>query len=147
MSPLLFGKDRKGVKKDQLWLAEVIDQYDIFPGLTKEEIDKLVPTLRVKRFEAEEILCHCPDSDHDAFITLSGTVAITYQRDVEEYVLELTGFGSAIWRSPGRTGITELFQPGITTMPPVTGKARIWKRPASGLGSPIAPVRGGLLSA
>lgn len=60
-------------------LYDVLAGYSIFNGLDKTQLQNMVPALRHKKFQDEEIVCHCPDAWHDAFLLLKGTVAVTHR--------------------------------------------------------------------
>lgn len=75
-------------------LAQAVLGSGLFTGLPGRAIHLLTPALRVKKFADEEIVCHCPDAAHDAFVVLSGTVAVTRLIDDLDYVVDLSGRGA-----------------------------------------------------
>lgn len=87
-------------------LACAITEHRLFAGLPWENIPELVPALRTKEFQDEEISCHCPDALHDGFLVLEGRVAITHRLRGLEHVLELAGFGT-VFNLEGLLGIEE----------------------------------------
>ena len=80
--------------EDQQALISQISQYSLFEGVKYEELGSLVPALRVKNFENEDIVCHCPDATHDALILLSGVVAMTKKMGAALHVIRLERTGS-----------------------------------------------------
>lgn len=72
----------------------------LFSELSEDQIKKLVPAFRVKQFKDEDIICHCPDATHDAFILLDGKVAVKLMLGDLQYVIELQGAG-AVFNAPG----------------------------------------------
>lgn len=78
---------------DQGSLEFALKQYSLFEGLSPALLTKLSPVLQVKDFKDQEIVCHCPNAFHDAFLLLSGVVAVT--RKIGDFLhtvqLEKTG--------------------------------------------------------
>ncbi len=70
-------------------IASAMEQHDLFSGLPEKKLPSLIPACRIKEFQDEEIVCHCPD----AFLVLDGKAAITLGRNDLTYILELAGFG------------------------------------------------------
>ena len=74
---------------------ELVKGHNLFAELTEEEIERVMPALRLKKFHNREITCHCPDAHHDAFLVVEGTVALSLSTDDGlQHVLELAGFGT-----------------------------------------------------
>lgn len=74
-------------------IASAMEQHDLFSGLPEKKLPSLIPACRIKEFQDEEIVCHCPDASHDAFLVLDGKAAIILSRNGLTYILELAGFG------------------------------------------------------
>ncbi len=96
--------------EDQQTLIPYISQYTLFEGVKDEELGSLVPALRVKNFESEDIVCHCSDATHDALILLRGVVAMTKKRGAALHVIRLD-----------KTGSVFNFGPLVGLMPEPTG--------------------------
>ena len=79
--------------EEQLILESLLEKYAIFDGLAPGWVGKLVPAFQIKEFRDEEIVCHCPDASHDAFVLLKGTVAVTRKKGEAIHVLQLEGLG------------------------------------------------------
>lgn len=72
-------------------LVEAIEGEELFRAVPASKLKKLVPLMRVKEFEDEEIVCHCADAEHDAFVLLKGVAAATKNLHERQYVLQLKG--------------------------------------------------------
>lgn len=81
-------------------LISIVKGSDLFAELSADEIKKLTPALRVKEFKDEDIVCHCPDATHDAFILTEGKAVAKLMVGDLLHVMELQGKG-AIFNAPG----------------------------------------------
>lgn len=73
-----------------------LSEHHLFAGLKPDQVGKLFGSLMVEDFKDEEIVCRCPAqiAHHDAFLVLSGKVAIKLRTGSVEHVLDLAGFGT-----------------------------------------------------
>lgn len=77
-------------------LAKALKQRGLFEGLSDGQLQRLVPILRIKEFQDEEIVCHCPDATHDAFLLLEGRVSLSRKRGDALYPLEIEEPGALV---------------------------------------------------
>ena len=96
----LFGGDASTRDQDLAALADAIDGQGLFRDVPASKLKKLVPLMRVKSFEDEEIVCNCEDADHDAFVLLSGGAAVTKNLQERQYVLQLKSKGALFNAGP-----------------------------------------------
>lgn len=99
----LFGtryEDMPNSEEDRQALAKAISEQALFGDIPGDRIASLVPLMRVKEFTDEEIVCHCPDANHDAFALLSGVVAVTLGVGHLEHVLQLEHTGAVFNTGP-----------------------------------------------
>ncbi|MBI4336216.1 MAG: Crp/Fnr family transcriptional regulator [Chloroflexi bacterium] len=75
-------------------LQHALKEYTLFRDVRHRQLAGLVPAFRVKGFQDEEIVCHCPDATHDAFVLLKGVVAVTRKKDDAVHVLQLERSGA-----------------------------------------------------
>lgn len=75
-------------------LKVALQQHEPFQGLSPVELSRLIPAIRFKRFQDEEIVCRCPDASHDAFVLLKGVVALTRRKGDGVYVMQMEKSGA-----------------------------------------------------
>ncbi|MBI2867727.1 MAG: Crp/Fnr family transcriptional regulator [Chloroflexi bacterium] len=92
---MLFSKHKaKAMSPGEEEVVVALGEYPVFTGLPEDRIPTLAATMAVKTFKEEEIVCHCPDATHDAFVVLKGVVALSRHRGDEEHVLDLSDLGA-----------------------------------------------------
>ena len=68
---------------------EALEGCSVSRGLSPSQLETLSSYLRVKEFQNQEIVCHCPTAFHDAFILLGGAVSVTKRLGSDLHVLQL----------------------------------------------------------
>lgn len=87
----LFGKK---LGQEGEVLAKVLRHHALFEDMDSTNLVALRPALRVKEFQDEEIVCHCPDATHDAFVLLEGVASVTRRQGDDVHVVDLSREGS-----------------------------------------------------
>ncbi|MBI4298940.1 MAG: cyclic nucleotide-binding domain-containing protein [Chloroflexi bacterium] len=70
-------------------LEALLHGFPLFEHLEPGQLAKLIPAVRFKGFKDEEIVCHCPDAFHDAFVLFNGVVAVSRKKGEILHVLHL----------------------------------------------------------
>ena len=78
-----------GGSEERAALRAVLESHTLFKGMDSGKLARLVPAVRFKQFDGDEIVCHCPDATHDGFLLLSGVVATTWKKAHLLYTVEL----------------------------------------------------------
>lgn len=81
--------------EEQPSFPALLEGHTLAEGLSPKELGSLTPSVRFKAFQDEEIVCNCPDANHDAFVLLRGVVAITRKKDQLLYTVEMERPGAA----------------------------------------------------
>lgn len=95
-------------------LQAVLSTYPLFQDVEPGDLDHLIPACRFKELQDEEVVCHCPDASHDAFVLLKGSVSITRRRGeaIHNVLLQRPGaafnLGPLLGLSPNGAGARAL---------------------------------------
>lgn len=95
-------------------LEATLQQYQLFQGVDAAQLARLTPIIMLKQFRDEEIVCHCPDVFHDAFVLVKGTVGVTREKEGFRHTVQLekTGavfnVGPLVGRDPEQAGVRAL---------------------------------------
>lgn len=82
------------------YMVTVLAPYGLFRRFEPRHLDRLVPSIRLKDFVDEEIVCHCPDANHNAFLLLEGIAAATKKRGDVIHIVQLQGKGTMFNEGP-----------------------------------------------